>query len=252
MGERKHKTEKSYTLTEGISYTLTNGLCRLLFGNTESFLTLDSEKLLILYDFFKSMAVKEDVAVIVVESLHEKVFLAGANVRELIGFDGFGAKVFSERGHMLFNLMEEIEKPIVAIVDGYALGGGFDFIMACDIRVATENAVIGQTACRMGIITGFGGTQRLPYIAGFKKAKELFFCARTLGGEEAYRLGIVNFFVLKRDIPGFMSKILSILLQRYKFARYKRTIKMLLNFPQVVGVLPFLDKKDLGGINGVG
>ncbi len=154
--------------------------------------TLSVETLKELRRAFGFFLYRRDVKVILVTSAGDKVFVAGADINELDAFDRFDALWFCDLGHSLFNLMEKIPQVIVAVIDGYCMGGGFDFSMACDIRVASERAKIAHTACKMGIITGFGGTQRLKRLVGIRRAKELFFTARILDAWEALRYRIVH------------------------------------------------------------
>ncbi len=154
--------------------------------------TLSVDTLKELVQFFTGMLYRGDVKVVMVTSAGDKVFVAGADIRELDGFDRDDARWFCDLGHSLFNTMERVPQVILAVIDGYCMGGGFDFAMACDLRVASESAVIAHTACRMGIITGFGGTQRLKRLVGLRGAKELFFTAKRLSSWEALDMGLVH------------------------------------------------------------
>jgi len=119
-------------------------------------------------------------------------FCAGANIKELLEKHPVEAETFSRLGHKVFNHIENMEKPVIAAVNGYALGGGCELAMACDIRIASENAKFGQPEVNLGLIPGFGGTQRLARLVGIGRAKELIFTGRIIDAKEAETMGLVN------------------------------------------------------------
>lgn len=121
-----------------------------------------------------------------------KAFVAGADIEEMKDMTPAEAKKFAELGSRVFKKIETIDKPVIAAVNGYALGGGCELAMACDIIIAGEKAKFGQPEVGLGITPGFGGTQRLPRIVGTKIAKELLFTGEIIGAEEAERIGLVN------------------------------------------------------------
>ncbi|MFA7572509.1 MAG: short-chain-enoyl-CoA hydratase [Lutispora sp.] len=121
-----------------------------------------------------------------------KAFVAGADIEEMKDMTPEEAKKFAELGSRVFKKIETIDKPVIAAVNGYALGGGCELAMACDIIIAGEKAKFGQPEVGLGITPGFGGTQRLPRIVGTKIAKELLFTGEIIGAEEAERIGLVN------------------------------------------------------------
>lgn len=121
-----------------------------------------------------------------------KAFVAGADIRQMVGYDPQQARSYMSRAQRIFNFIEEIEKPIMAAVNGYALGGGCELAMACDFRFGSELAVFGQPEINLGVIPGFGGSQRLPRLTNVGYAKELLFTGRTVKAEEAFRVGLVN------------------------------------------------------------
>jgi len=120
-----------------------------------------------------------------------RAFVAGADI-EMKDMDTFQAREFARKGLSVFRKIELMEKPVIAAVNGFALGGGCELSMCCDIRIASENAKFGQPEVGLGITPGFAGTQRLSRIVGIGKAKELIFTADIIGAEEAYRIGLVN------------------------------------------------------------
>jgi enoyl-CoA hydratase len=121
-----------------------------------------------------------------------KAFVAGADISQMKDLSATEAKAFGELGNSVFYKIESMAKPVIAAVNGYALGGGCELCMACDIRLAGTKAKFGQPETGLGITPGFGGTQRLPRIVGMSKAKELIFTAETIGADEALRIGLVS------------------------------------------------------------
>ncbi|MDG6229001.1 MAG: enoyl-CoA hydratase-related protein [Candidatus Thermoplasmatota archaeon] len=121
-----------------------------------------------------------------------KAFIAGADIKQMKDMTPLEAKGFAELGHSLPVKIEESRLPFIAAVNGYALGGGCEVMMACDICIASKNAKIGQPEINLGINPGFGGTQRLPRIVGLMKAKELLLTGRNMDAQEAFDIGLVN------------------------------------------------------------
>lgn len=129
-----------------------------------------------------------------------KAFVAGADISQMKDLSAVEAKAFGECGNNVFYKIETISKPVIAAVNGYALGGGCELAMACDIRIAGTKAKFGQPEVGLGITPGFGGTQRLPRIVGASKAKELILTAETIGAEEALRIGLVSKVVADEEL----------------------------------------------------
>ena len=121
-----------------------------------------------------------------------KAFIAGADIKQMKDMSPLEAKEFAELGHSLPMKIEESRLPFIAAVNGYALGGGCEVMMACDICIVAKSAKIGQPEINLGINPGFGGTQRLPRIVGLMKAKELLLTGRNMDAQEAYEIGLVN------------------------------------------------------------
>ena len=122
----------------------------------------------------------------------EDVFLSGANIRELSSLDSVTAREFSSLGQKLFQRLTDAPQLTIAAINGYCMGGGLDFALACDIRLAASTAVFAHPGARLGIITGWGGTQRLPRLIGKARAIEFFVTARLLGSNEALRIGLIT------------------------------------------------------------
>lgn len=134
----------------------------------------------------------EDVRCLILTGAGEKSFVAGADIAEMSTLSKEEGEQFGKKGNAVFRKLETLPIPVIAAVNGYALGGGCELAMSCDIRIAAENAVFAQPEVTLGITAGFGGTQRLPRIIGLGKAKELLYTAAKIKAEEALRLGLVN------------------------------------------------------------
>ena len=139
----------------------------------------------------------EDVYVLIITGAGRS-FVAGADIQQMKDFTFAEALDFGAFGNGVFSRIESFPKPVIAAVNGFALGGGCELAMACDIRIAGTKAKFGQPEVGLGITPGFGGTQRMPRIVGLSKAKELIFTAQTINAEEAYRIGLVDKLVADR------------------------------------------------------
>jgi enoyl-CoA hydratase len=137
----------------------------------------------------------ENVRVVVLTGAGEKAFSAGADIKAMKGMNALKARELSQMGEKLCTALENLEKPVIAAINGYALGGGLEVAMACDIRIASENARMGQTEINIGLIPGWGGTQRLTRLIGATKAKELIFTGKMIDAKTAEQLGLVNMVV---------------------------------------------------------
>lgn len=134
----------------------------------------------------------DSVRVAVLTGAGEKAFSAGADIKTMKGFNALKARELSLMGEKLCNALEDMDKPVIAAINGYALGGGLEVAMACDLRLASEKARMGQTEINIGLIPGWGGTQRLTRLIGRTKAKELIFTGKMITPQKAEKLGIVN------------------------------------------------------------
>jgi 3-hydroxypropionyl-coenzyme A dehydratase len=132
------------------------------------------------------------IKVLIITGTGERSFCAGADIRYVVNIDPIEAERYATFIHTLLNKIENLEKPVIAAINGYALGGGCELALACDIRIASSNAKIGQTEATIGIPPGWGGTQRLLRIVGPAKTKELIYTGKMITAEEAERIGLVN------------------------------------------------------------
>jgi enoyl-CoA hydratase len=148
-----------------------------------------------LNSFFSTDYKNYTVGCVVITGAGEKAFAAGAEIKELHGLDRMQAENLSSKGQKIFRLIEEFHLPVIAAVNGFALGGGCELAMACHFRVASSKARFGQPEVNLGIIPGYGGTQRLVQLIGKGKAMELLMTGEMVGADDALRLGLVNYVV---------------------------------------------------------
>jgi enoyl-CoA hydratase len=141
-----------------------------------------------------------DVRGVILTGAGDKAFIAGADIGELARITAVEAERSSSYGQEVLNLVENLGKPVIAAVNGFALGGGCETAMACTIRIAAENAKFGQPEVKLGIIPGGGGTQRLPRLVGKGRALQLILSGEMIGAQEAYRIGLVNEVVPAADL----------------------------------------------------
>ena len=139
-------------------------------------------------------AIRDDasVRVAIVTGAGEKAFIAGADISELAKNNPVEAKAYTHKGQSVLDLIENCGKPVIACINGYALGGGCEIAMACTLRLASDNAKLGQPEVKLGIIPGYGGTQRLPRLVGKGLAMQLALTGDQIPAQEAYRIGLVN------------------------------------------------------------
>ena len=153
---------------------------------------LDVATLTELRDRLREVAEDDGVRVVILTGAGDKAFVAGADIKYMSGLDVEQAKAWGALGHEAGHLLETMPKPTIAAVNGFALGGGCELALACDVRYAGSRAKLGQPEVSLGIIPGWGGTQRLARACGLGVAKELIFTGRLVDSEEALRIGLVN------------------------------------------------------------
>jgi enoyl-CoA hydratase len=158
----------------------------------EALNALDLETLTELRDRLAELAGATDVRVVVLTGAGERAFVAGADIKAMSAMDLEQARAWGALGHETAVLLETMPKPTIAAVNGFALGGGCELALACDVRYASTTAKLGQPEVSIGIIPGWGGTQRLPGLVGIGVAKELIMSGRLIDSDEAFRIGLVN------------------------------------------------------------
>ncbi|MBG0764834.1 MAG: short-chain-enoyl-CoA hydratase [Tissierellales bacterium] len=174
-------------------------ICKISFNRPKALNALNTEVLEELDKLLDEIE-KDDETFVVVFTGEGKAFVAGADIGEMKDKNLIEGKKFAQLGHKVFRKIELLEKPVIAAVNGYALGGGCELAMSCDIRIAGEKAKFGQPEVGLGITPGFGGTQRLSRLVGSAKAKELIFTADTISAQEAEKIGLVNKVVSQEEL----------------------------------------------------
>jgi enoyl-CoA hydratase len=158
----------------------------------EALNALDVETLTELRDCLRALAEDESARVVVLTGAGERAFVAGADIKYMSGLDPDAAKEWGALGHEAARLLEQMPKPTIAAINGFALGGGCELALGCDLRYASSRAGIGQPEIKLGIVPGWGGTQRLTRVCGLGIAKELVFTGKQIDAEMALRIGLVN------------------------------------------------------------
>jgi enoyl-CoA hydratase len=153
---------------------------------------MDQATLVELQRAIEALDADPGVGIIILTGAGEKAFVAGADISEMAHFGPAQAEAHARKGQAAVGAFERARKPVIAAINGYALGGGLEIALACDIRIASENAQIGLPEVSLGVIPGFGGTQRLARVVGEGRAKELVFTGRRVKADEAFAMGLVN------------------------------------------------------------
>ena len=193
--------ENILTSTEG-------GLLTITINRPDQLNALNSATIAELGDAFKTGESDASVRAIIITGSGEKAFVAGADIKEFASFSVEKGKELAAKGHQtLFNLVADLTTPVIAVVNGYALGGGLELAMSCHFRVASDNAKMGLPEVSLGVIPGYGGTQRLAQLVGKGKAFEMIMTAGMMGAEEAKAYGLVNHVTTQEEAMGLAQKL---------------------------------------------
>jgi enoyl-CoA hydratase len=185
---------------ETLLYEKRNGIGYVTVNRPAKLNALNRQVMEELLDCFQALARDDEVRAAIVTGAGEKAFIAGADINELAAQSPVGGKEMSLRGQKLLDFIENLGKPVIAAINGYALGGGCELAMACTLRVASENARLGQPEVKLGIIPGYAGTQRLPRLVGKGRALEITLTGEPITAQEAYRIGLVNQVVPQQEL----------------------------------------------------
>lgn len=173
-------------------FTVKESIAFVTINRPEKLNALNSTTLNELYTLFSFIKTNSEINVILLTGAGDKAFVAGADISELNNCTNETGKEFAENGQKVFNLIEDLGKPVIAAVNGFALGGGCELALACHIRFASEGAKFGQPEVNLGIIPGYGGTQRLSRLINTGRAAEYILTGDLISAEDAYRIGLVN------------------------------------------------------------
>ncbi len=169
-----------------------DGVALVTLNRPEKRNPLNRETIGELEDCFDSLAADPAVHAVIVTGAGEKAFVAGADLNQVTELNALQGREWGRRGQALFSRIEAFEKPVIAAINGWALGGGLELAMACHIRVAADHARLGQPEVKLGIVPGYGGTQRLPRLIGRGRALEMLLTGEPVDAAEALRIGLVN------------------------------------------------------------
>ncbi len=184
---------------ENINLSIENGIATITMDRPQALNALNSQTLKELNSIIDELECNDDVRVLIITG-NGKSFVAGADISEMKELNSVQGRKFGLLGNKIFRRLEMMEKPIIAAVNGFALGGGCELSMACDIRIASSKAKFGQPEVSLGITPGFGGTQRLARLVGVGKAKELIFTGDVIKADEALKIGLVNSVVEPEEL----------------------------------------------------
>ena len=177
---------------ENLLYQTNSGIATVTVNRPAVRNALNSATMRELRSAFEEAQADESVRVIILTGSGDKAFVAGADINELARLSPVEGRDYSLSGQAVFDFIENLGKPVIAAVNGYALGGGCELAMACTFRIASDNAVFGQPEVKLGIIPGYGGTQRLPRLVGRGPAAQLLVTGEMIPAAEALRIGLVN------------------------------------------------------------
>jgi enoyl-CoA hydratase len=177
---------------DNIIFNVEDGIALITFNRPKALNALSADLLQELSDALDEIAKNEDIRILILTGAGEKSFVAGADITELAKFNALQGKNFAEKGQSIINKLQELPIPVIAAVNGFALGGGTEIALACDFIYASENAMFGQPEINLGLIPGFGGTQRLPRLIGKNMAKEMILTGKMIPVDEAKMMGLVN------------------------------------------------------------
>lgn len=186
-----------------------NKIAYLTINRPDKLNALNTETFNELYDAFKKINDDAQVIGVILTGSGEKAFVAGADITELAVQTPVTAKEFALRSEVVLCFIERMSKPVIAAVNGFALGGGCELSMACHMRIASESAKFGQPEVNLGLIAGNGGTQRLPRLVGKGRAIELLCTGDMISADEAFRIGLANRVVKKEELIPACEKILN-------------------------------------------
>lgn len=204
---------------ENILVAVENGIGQITINRPSKLNALNVATIQELHDALETLEANEEVRVIIVTGEGEKAFVAGADISEFANFTIQEGTQLSAQGHeLLFDFVENLRTPVIAAVNGFALGGGLELAMSCHFRIASDNAKMGLPEVSLGVIPGYGGTQRLPQLIGKGRAMEMIMTAGMISAEEAFRAGLVNHVVPQSELLDFTKSIAAKIIRNSPYA----------------------------------
>ena len=193
---------------ENVQLTIVDGIAMLVINRPKQLNALNKQTLSEINEAFEYMRDNYAVKVVIMTGAGEKAFVAGADIKEFADFSGAEGSDLAKTGHMtVFNVIEEFSKPVIAAINGFALGGGLELAMAAHVRIASDNARMGLPETSLGVIPGYGGTQRLPQLIGKGRALEMIFSAKMIDASTALNYGLVNAVVPQEALQATAEKM---------------------------------------------
>ncbi|WP_018133028.1 enoyl-CoA hydratase-related protein [Effusibacillus pohliae] len=203
---------------EHLLFAVEDGIATVTLNRPKALNALNSALLTELSELVDAIAKDASIGAVILTGAGEKAFVAGADIAEMQGKTPLEARAFSQFGNSVFSKIERMPQPVIAAVNGFALGGGCELAMACDIRIASTHAKFGQPEVNLGIVAGFGGTQRLPRLVGPGIAKELLMTGDMITAERAAQIGLVNHVVEPAELLPKAQEIAAKMLSKGPFA----------------------------------
>lgn len=185
-----------------------SGIAQLTINRPSKLNALNSDTMSELDEVFAQMEREPDLRGLIITGAGDKAFVAGADIKEFVALSPAAMQKLASRGQHIFRRLETMNKPSIAAVNGFALGGGLELAMCCSVRVASPNAKFGQPEVKLGIIPGYGGTQRLPRLVGRGRALEMLLTGDPIDAAEAHRIGLVNHVVAQDQLLTFSRDLL--------------------------------------------
>lgn len=195
-----------------------NGIGTLTINRPKSLNALNTQVLEDLHEALIEIDQDKEIDVLIITGAGDRAFIAGADITEMKDKDALEGRSFSNFGNKVFSMLDNLSQPTIAAVNGFALGGGAELAMACDIRIGSEYSKFGQPEVGLGIIPGFGGTQRLSRLVGLAKAKELIYTGKTIKADEAKDIGLVNDVVAADELMDTAIELAQLILKQAPLA----------------------------------
>ncbi len=203
---------------ETVLMDVAEGIATIKINRPKQLNALNDQVMKDLKDCVSKIAVNDTIKVVIITGEGEKSFVAGADIGQMSELNPVEGLAWGQQGQAIFTMIEELPQPVIAAINGFALGGGNELAMACDIRIASEKAKFGQPEVGLGITPGFGGTQRLPRLIGLGRAKYLALSADIIDAQKACEWGLVDFVVAPEELMAKANEVANKIAKQKQFA----------------------------------